>query len=141
MSYSSIFHKFAERCIVPIGIFRNLNIVEVGNKSEKYVYLAPPKETEVWIEHDKIYVLSFNEEGDDRGAVYKPREVSNFNKNNLKLIQQSNDLASTVLSNIKETLDLSKHNLKNHLSIKKITEITRSSLRKELINTHENLNK
>lgn len=141
MNYSSIFHKFAERNIVPIGIFRNSNIVDVGNILEKYVYLAPPKETEVWIEHDKIYVLSFNEEGDDRGAVYKPREVSNFNKNNLKLIQQSNDLASTVLSNIKETLDLSKHNLKNHLSIKKITEITRSSLRKELINTHENLNK
>ena len=41
--------------------------------------------------------------------------------------------------NLKETLDLSKYNLSHHLSIKKITDITRSSLRKELINTHENL--
>jgi hypothetical protein len=138
MNYSNIFYTFAEKNIIPIGIFRNSNLFGL-NKLEKYVYLCPPKETEVWIEHDKIYVLSYNQEGDDHKSLYKNREVSNFHKNNLKLIQLTNDLATTALSNIKESLDLSKHNLSHHLSIKKITDITRSSLRKELITTHDTL--
>lgn len=138
MSYGTIFSKFAEKNMVPIGIYRNSKISDSRNsKTEKYVFMCPPKNTDVWIEHDRIYILASDEEGPENKPIYKNREVSNFNKNNLKLIQQSNDLATQVLQNIKSSVDFSRLNLKNNLSVKKITDLTRLSIRRELIFMHD----
>ena len=141
MLYGAIFNKFAEKNMVAIGIFRNSKISDTRNsKTEKYVFVCPPKNTEVWIEHDRIYVLASDEERPENKPIYKARDNTNFNKNNMKLIQQSNDLATQVLSNIKESLEISRENLKTQLSVKKITDITRFSIRKELIGQHDKFN-
>ncbi len=139
MNFGVIFNKFAEKNMVAIGIFRNLKVSDTRNsKTEKYVFMCPPRNTEVWIENDRIYVLaSSDEENHDNKPIYKGKDNTNFNKNNLKLIQQSNDLASQLLLNIKESLEVSRENLKHQLSVKKITDITRYSLRKELILQHD----
>lgn len=106
-------------------------------KQKKYVFMCPPKNTEVWIELDRIYVLASDEENPENKPILKARDNINFNKNNLKLIQHSNDLATSVLANLKESIDNSKENLKNQLSVKKITDSTRNSIRKELINQYD----
>jgi len=138
MLYSAIFNKFAEKNMVPLGIYRNSKISDTRNsKTEKYVFMCPPKNTEIWIELDRIYVLASDEENPENKPILKARDNINFNKNNLKLIQHSNDLASTVLSNLKESVENSRENLKNQLSVKKITDSTRYSIRKELINQYD----
>ncbi len=141
MLYGVIFTKFAEKNMVPIGIFRNSKLSDTRNpKTEKYVFVCPPKNTEVWIEHDRIYVLASDEDQSENKLIYKARDNTNFNKNNLKLIQQSNDLATQVLLNIKDSLVFSREILKTQLSVKKITDITRFSIRKELISQHDKFN-
>jgi hypothetical protein len=148
--YEMIFNHFVEKNMVPIGIFRNSKIINnnnnVGsnmrnNKVEKYVYMVPLKDTEVYVEHDRIYVLASEEEttNNNNNDTYKQKD--NINHKNLKLIEKSNDLAGRIVVNLKDLLIFNQDCLKNNFSIKKIIDTTRKSLRKELANVHDFIEK
>ena len=142
MSFKDLFNRFAEANMVPIGIFRNSKInglntpnpnSQKSTKVEKYVYLAPNKDTLIDIEHDKIYVLTIDDEGSSANNVENHREKENVNQKNLKLIKHSNKLANNIIESMRNIISAKQESLKNHLSIRKIVDTTRTALRNELI--------
>ena len=141
MSFKDLFNRFAENNMVPIGIFRNSKINSVNpnlnshktTKVEKYVYLAPSKDTLVDIEHDKIYVITSQEEANTSNSVENNKQRENVNLKNLKLLKHSNKLANNIVDNIKNIIVAYQETIKNQLSIKRIVDTTRKALRNELV--------
>jgi potassium large conductance calcium-activated channel subfamily M alpha protein 1 len=139
MLYEELFNSFVENNMVPIGIYRNIKGSGPKiNKTDKYVFMCPSKNTEIYIKDDRIYVLASEEEPTDFNRVNnKTRDVSNFHNKNLKLIEKSSELAGRLSSNIKELLDHNQECLKTQFSVKKITDLARISLRKEFANIYD----
>jgi potassium large conductance calcium-activated channel subfamily M alpha protein 1 len=139
LNYEELFHSFVENNMVPIGIYRNIKGTgPKANKTDKYVFLCPSKNTEIFIKDDKIYVLASEEEPTDFNRVNnKTRDVSNFHNKNLKLIEKSSELAGRLSSNIKELLVHNQECLKSQFSVKRITDLARISLRKEFANIYD----
>ena len=141
MSFKDLFNRFAENNMVPIGIFRNSKINSVNpnlnshktTKVEKYVYLAPSKDTLIDIEHDKIYVITSQEETNSSNNVENNKQKENVNLKNLKLLKHSNKLANNIVENIKNIIVSNQETIKNQLSIKRIVDTTRKALRNELV--------
>jgi hypothetical protein len=62
-----------------------------------------------------------------------------MNNKNLKLIEKSNDLVSQLLSNVKDFMAFNQECLKTNFSVKKIVDVTRSALRRELAGIHDDV--
>lgn len=138
MNFSVIFNYFVEKNMVPIGIYRNSKSSSGSRsmKNDKYVYLCPLKDDEIFIEHDKIYVLISEDENQNNHNTIKQKAVA-LNNKNLKLIEKSNDLAGKIVDNLKELLTFNYEALQTSFSVKKIVDLTRTSLRKEFVGIHE----
>lgn len=142
MKFEVLYNKFVDRNMVPVGIYRNSksnsNNHTEKEKVDKYVYMCPDKATEVCVEFDKVYVLASEEESSEiNKTMYKTKEVSFMNNKNLKLIDKSNDLATKIVDDIKDIVNLHQDSLKSQFSVKKITDLTRLSLRKELVDVYQ----
>lgn len=143
IKYEVIFKYFIDRNMVPIGIYRNSKQSLTSNlknlKNDKYVYLCPDRNTDIFIKNDKIYVLESEDENTENKLNYKSKEVSNLNNKNLKLIEKSNDLVTKLMINVKDLLAFNHECLKTSFSVKKVVDVTRMALRKEFAGIHDQI--
>jgi potassium large conductance calcium-activated channel subfamily M alpha protein 1 len=101
MKYHDVLMYFIKsNHMIPIGLYRNYKDESKelnSNQSRKFVYMCPLKDTEVYIEYDKIYVLvseSYAKNKKDKTYLNNTKEITNLNNKNLKLIEKSNERSS-----------------------------------------------
>ena len=129
ISFKIIFEFLVDKNMIPIGILR----APTEEFKQKFVFLAPSKETQIDYENDEIYVISSEEEG---------REVDDTNKNfsdiyRVDLIEKSNVMLNDLSSKMKKGVEEIHVNLKNELSVKNLISLTRNCLKKQLIWVHQ----
>ena len=131
IKYEELFNIFTEHNMLPIGIFRNPE--KLTQNSQRFVFLCPNKDILVDIEHDKIYVISSEEE------IWEESNVENQTDNllaNLKLIEEANSLSTGLVDEFKRALEESHLSLKQ-MSVKDLVNHTRSALRNEFALVHQ----
>jgi hypothetical protein len=129
ISFKLIFEFLVDKNMIPIGILR----APSDEFKQKFVFLAPSKETQIDYENDEIYVISSEEEG---------REIDDRNKNfsdiySVDLIEKSNVMLNDLSSKMKKGVEEIHINLKNELSVKNLISLTRNCLKKQLIWIHQ----
>ena len=129
ISFKVIFEFLVDKNMIPIGILR----APTEEFKQKFVFLAPSKETQIDYENDEIYVISSEEEG---------REIDDRNKNfsdiySVDLIEKSNVMLNDLSSKMKKGVEEIHINLKNELSVKNLISLTRNCLKKQLIWVHQ----
>ena len=126
ITFKIIFEFLVDKFMIPIGIFRG----STNKISQKYVFLAPNKETIINIERDKIYTISTNDDQDieeqNNGEIY-----------NMELIHKSNTIFNEIKDMTKKTVDEIIINLREQLSVKNVINATRNSLRNEFYITYQ----
>ena len=132
IKFEILFFYLIERNMIPIGIFRNPEIISRNN--QKFVYLTPSKETLVDIEQDKIYVISNDSDNYEENNNNNQKD---YILSNMKLIENSNELSSDLLNELRKTFEESFVKFRNELSVKELVNCTRSNLRNEFANVHQ----
>ena len=125
-TFKLLFEFLVEKCMIPIGILRATDY----NK-QKFVYLAPYRNTLVNPDKDEVYVISSNEEQDIEESK------KNFEQYSMNLIEKSNTNFKELKDLTKKTIEEIINNLKNQFNVKNIVNITRNSLRNELCLTYQ----
>jgi len=128
ISFKLIFEFLVDKNMVPIGILRTSS----DYYRQKYVFLAPSKETLIDYENDGIYVIS-SEEGRD----YDERNKNFSEIYSVDLIEKSNVMLNDLSEQMKKSVENISTNLKNELSVKNLISLTRNCLRREFIWVHQ----
>ena len=86
------------------------------------------------IEHDKIYVISSEEDNfeENNNNIQKDYILTN-----MKLIEDANSLSTALVEELKQTVEESFLSFKKELSVKNLVNHTRSTLRDELALVHQ----
>ena len=121
ITFKIIFEFLVEKCMIPIGILR----APTNYISQKYIFLAPYKDTIINTEKDEIYVISSDEELDIE------EQKKNFDQYSMNLIEKSNTVFSEMKELTKKTVDEIINNLREQFNVKNIINSTRNSLRNE----------
>ena len=132
MKFEILFGYFLDRNMIPIGIFKNPEKITKNN--QKFVFLAPSKNTLVEIEQDKIYVIC-NE--DDDNHYVNIANQNDYILSNMRLVENFNELSIEFLNELKKTVEDSFVEFRNELSVKDLVNCTRSNLRNEFANVHQ----
>ena len=132
IKYETLFYYLIERNMIPIGIFRNPE--KISRNNQKFVFLAPGKETLVDIEQDKIYVISNDSDNYEENNNNNQKD---YILSNMKLIENSNELSLDLLNELRKTVEDSFLKFRNGLSVKELVNCTRSNLRNEFANVHQ----
>ena len=131
IKFENLFFYLIERNMIPIGIFRNPEIISRNN--QKFVYLTPSKETLVDIEQDKIYVICNESDNNEENN----NNQKDYILSNMKLIENSNELSSDLLNELRKIVEESFFKFRNELSVKELVNCTRNNLRNEFANVHQ----
>ena len=99
IKFENLFFYLIERNMIPIGIFRNPEIISRNN--QKFVYLTPSKETLVDIEQDKIYVICNESDNNEENN----NNQKDYILSNMKLIENSNELSSDLLNELRKIVE------------------------------------
>ena len=126
ISFKVLFEFLVEKNMIPIGVLRTNAL-----NNQRFVYLAPAREVMINIEKDEIYVIC-SEEGQDLEEQKK-----NFEQYNMTLIEKSNTAFNEMSDFAKKSVDEIINNLRNEFSMKNIIDITRNSLRNQLVLTYQ----
>ena len=118
INFKILFEFLIDKKMIPIAILRYEN-----NTGHKFVFMAPPRDTIININFDKVYVVSSE---DEKNVVDKKR-----NRFSVRLIEKSNTRFTEMCDFTKKNVDEIINNLRNELSAKNIVNMTRNSLRKE----------
>ena len=132
IKYETLFYYLIERNMIPIGIFRNPE--KISRNNQKFVFLAPGKETLVDIEQDKIYVISNDSDNYEENNNNNQKD---YILSNMKLIENSNELSLDLLNELRKTVEDSFLKFRIGLSVKELVNCTRSNLRNEFANVHQ----
>ena len=127
--FKLIFEFLVDKNMIPLGILR----APTDEIKQKFVFLAPSKETIIDCENDELYVISSEEEG---------RELDERNKNfsemySVDLIEKSNVTLNDLCDKMKKGVEEININLKNELSVKNLISLTRNCLKKQFIWVHQ----
>ena len=132
MKFEILFGYFLDRNMIPIGIFKNPEKITKNN--QKFVFLAPSKNTLVEIDQDKVYVIC-NEEDDNH--YINIANQNDYILSNMRLVENFNELSIEFLNELKKTVEDSFVEFRNELSVKDLVNCTRSNLRNEFANVHQ----
>ena len=132
MKFEILFGHLLDRNMLAIGIFKNPE--KLTRHNQKYVFLAPSKETLVEIEQDKVYVIS-NE--DDRYHSHNINNQNDYILSNMKLVENSNESSIDFLNELKKTIEDSFMKFRKELNVKDLVNTTRNYLRNEFANVHQ----
>ena len=110
ITFKIIFEFLVEKCMIPIGILR----APTNYISQKYIFLAPYKDTIINTEKDEIYVISSDEEQDIE------EQKKNFDQYSMNLIEKSNTVFSEMKELTKKTVDEIINNLREQFNVKNI---------------------
>ena len=127
--FKLIFEFLVDKNMIPLGILR----APTDEFKQKFVFLAPSKETIIDCENDELYVISSEEEG---------RELDDRNKNfsemySVDLIEKSNVTLNDLCDKMKKGVEEININLKNELSVKNLISLTRNCLKRQFIWVHQ----
>ena len=128
ISFKIIFEFLVDKNMIPIGVLRSPS----DEYRQKYVFLAPSKETMIDCENDEIYVISSEER----------RELDEKNKNysemySVDLIERSNVMLNDLSEQMKKSVEDINFNLRKELSVKNLIGMTRNYLKREFIWVHQ----
>ena len=132
MKFEILFGHLLDRNMLAIGIFKNPE--KLTRHNQKYVFLAPSKETLVEIEQDKVYIIS-NE--DDRYHSHNINNQNDYILSNMKLVENSNESSIDFLNELKKTIEDSFMKFRKELNVKDLVNTTRNYLRNEFANVHQ----
>ena len=128
ISFKLLFEFLVDKNMIPLGILR----APTDDYRQKFVFLAPNKETIIDCENDEIYVIS-SEEG---------REFDERNKNfseiySVDLIERSNVMLNDLSEQMKKGVEDINYNIKKELSVKYLIGMTRNCLKRQFIWVHQ----
>ena len=144
MFYREIFDIFVKNNMIPIGLYRKKrdNFYGDNSKNYSYVYMCPGKEDLVETENDKIYILA-NEKYLSFSKIKREKtsRINSYVKINTasRLIDKSNELTLNLVQKIKKLVNVGNQKLRNNLSVNKVTNEVRESMRNELNNLYDDL--
>ena len=121
LTFKLLFEFLVEKYMIPVGILRAPSPLT----NQKYVFLAPNKDTLINPDKDEIYVISSDEEQD---LEEEQKTIEHYSMN---LIKKSNNHFSEMKDLTKKTVEEIITNLKNQFSVSNIVNITRNSLRNQ----------
>ena len=126
ISFKTLFEFLTDKNKVPIGILRSVSGIN------KFVFLAPDNNTNIDIEKDEVYIISYEE----------PRGLDDRNKNysekySIDLIEKSNAKLNDLAEKIKNETEEVNYKLQKDINVKELISITRKQLRNEFINVYE----
>ena len=127
LTFKLLFEFLVEKCMIPIGILRS----PTQFISQKYVFMAPYKDTLINPEKDEVYVISSDEEQD------MEERKKTFEQYSMNLIEKSNTTFNEMKILTKKTVDEIIINMRNEFSVKNIVNITRNSLRNQFYLTYQ----
>ena len=143
VKYKEIFQFFVKNNMVPIGINRNSSKLSNRNKNDKrYVFMCPQNNTEIDIDHDKIYVLAGEEYiKKEKTADSSKAKTSNYYQNSRtsKLIDKLNEQALEIVQNMKKINESNAVAFQRAFSSKRVVNSVRSSMRSELAKMHDRI--
>ena len=143
VKYKEIFQFFVKNNMVPIGINRNSSKLSNRNKNDKrYVFMCPQNNTEIDIDHDKIYVLAGEEYiKKEKTADSSKAKTSNYYQNSRasKLIDKLNEQALEIVQNMKKINESNAVAFQRAFSSKRVVNSVRSSIRSELAKMHDRI--
>ena len=128
ISFKLIFEFLVDKNMIPIGVLR----APSEDSRQKYVFLAPSKETLIDSENDEIYVISSEER----------RDLDEKNKNfseiySVDLVERSNVMLNELSDQMKKIVEEINYNIKKEISVKNLIGMTRNCLKKEFIKVHQ----
>ncbi len=126
ITFKILFEFLVEKNMIPMGILRTNPV-----NNHKYVYLAPSRDTVLNPEKDEIYIIC-SEEGQD-----SEEQKKNFEQYNMTLIEKSNETFNEMSEFAKKSVDEVINNFRKEFSMKNIIDITRESLRNQLVLTYQ----
>ena len=126
ITFKTLFEFLVDKNMIPIGILR----APASLQKQKYVFLAPYKDTLINTERDEIYVICSEEEQDSE------EQKKNYSEYNVALIEKSNVVFNELSEQLKKSVEEVCFNLKSELSVKNLISITRNSVRDQLIWVH-----
>ena len=131
LKYEVLFGIFTDHNMVPIGILRNPE--KETRNNQRFVFLAPAKDVEVDVDHDKIYVIASEGDNVEEGV---PGIQKDYIMTNMKLIEDSNTFSRNLNEELKKVVEDSYYTFKKQLSVKDLINHTRSCLRNEFAFVH-----
>ena len=124
INFKILFEFLIDKKMIPIAILRYVN--DIGHK---FVFMAPPPETIININYDKVYVISSE---DEKNVIDKKR-----NRFSVRLIEKSNTRFTEMCDFTRKNVDEIINNLRNELSAKNVVNMTRNCLRKEFYDIYK----
>ena len=124
INYKILFEFLINKKMIPIAILRYVN--DIGHK---FVFMAPPPETIININYDKVYVISSE---DEKNVIDKKRH-----RFSVRLIEKSNTRFTEMCDFTRKNVDEIINNLRNELSAKNVVNMTRNCLRKEFYDIYK----
>ena len=124
INFKILFEFLIDKKMIPIAILRYVN--DIGHK---FVFMAPPPETIININYDKVYVISSE---DEKNVLDKKR-----NRFSVRLIEKSNTRFTEMCDFTRKNVDEIINNLRNELSAKNVVNMTRNCLRKEFYDIYK----
>ena len=124
INFKILFEFLIDKKMIPIAILRYVN--DMGHK---FVFMAPPPETIINVNYDKVYVISSE---DEKNVVDKKR-----NRSSVRLIEKSNTRFTEMCDFTRKNVDEIINNLRNELSAKNVVNMTRNCLRKEFYDIYK----
>ena len=128
LNFKQIFEFLVDKNMIPIGVLRSPS----DEYRQKYVFLAPSKETIIDYENDEIYVISSEER----------RDLDEKNKNysemySVELVERSNVMLNDLSEEMKKSVENINFNLRKELSVKNLIGMTRNYLKREFVWVHQ----
>ena len=128
ISFKLLFEFLVEKNMISLGILR----APTDEYKQKFVFLAPNKETIIDCENDEIYVISSEER----------RDLDERNKNfseiySVDLIERSNVMLNELSKQMKEGMEDINYSIKKELSVKYLIGMTRNCLKRQFIWVHQ----
>ena len=124
INFKILFEFLIDKKMIPIAILRYVN--DIGHK---FVFMAPPPETIININYDKVYVISSE---DEKNVIDKKRH-----RFSVRLIEKSNTRFTEMCDFTRKNVDEIINNLRNELSAKNVVNMTRNCLRKEFYDIYK----
>ena len=124
INFKILFEFLIDKKMIPVAILRYVN--DIGHK---FVFMAPPPETIININYDKVYVISSE---DEKNVIDKKR-----NRFSVRLIEKSNTRFTEMCDFTRKNVDEIINNLRNELSAKNVVNMTRNCLRKEFYDIYK----
>ena len=121
ITFKTLFEFLIEKKIILLGIFR----APTASISQKYVFLAPSKETIVNTEKDEVYVISSEEEQD------LEEQKKNLKQYDMTLIEKTNKVFREMSDMARKNVDDIINNLREEFNVKNVVGVTRNSLRNQ----------